>query len=413
MRFLEIFSSLPPSIKGLIGVFGAFGMVAIYLVVSTLADTRTQARTYDIENHIDQSLLPQLEEPKKPESFAVQKIVELIPEDSFKPEPAPIPKTKAAPRPKLTASVQKPKPSHIAVSRKIDSKPIVSMSINQASQQPVNSNLMQRSMRPVNQAVALRRQFNRKRNGFSKVVYTSGLSSSDSKKDLNKQDKWPVKNDVNTYPTDLTRIVTKEKFISAVLNNRIESTFAGKVLLTIDHNVYGSHGSKILIPIGTKASGSYQPVSEIGIERLSMSIERMVTPDGQLILFKNPAILADQQGATGVKGDIDNKYLQKFGLPLAFSVANNTTNLLFQKLLEAGTDAKNPESNLQQVFNEQWTKDQSQTNREIISDIIKNNINILPTISIEPGQKILLYLDHDIIFKPNKNGTTEVSKADI
>ncbi len=144
-----------------------------------------------------------------------------------------------------------------------------------------------------------------------------------------------------------------------------------------------------------------------------MSIERMVTPDGQLILFKNPATIADQQGATGVKGDIDNKYLKKFGLPLAFSVANNTTNLLFQKLVDTVSDPDDEDSPLGQVFDEQWSKDQSSTNREIISDIIKNNINIMPTISIEPGQKILLFLDHDIWFKPNKNGKTEVVNVEL
>ena len=253
--------------------------------------------------------------------------------------------------------------------------------------------------------------FNRKSLGFSKVVNMASDGLGADKKDLNTTLKWPVQTDENTYPTDLTRVVTKEKFISAILNNKIDSTLPGKVLLIIDHNIYGSKGNKILVPIGTKASGTYAPIEKIGIERLSILIERMVTPDGQLILFKKPATVADRQGATGVKGDVDHKYLQKFGLPLIFSVANNTSNLAFQKLID--TISSDEESSLSKIFDEQWSKDQSQTNREIIAEILKNNINIMPTITIPAGQKILLYLEHDIWFKPNKNGVTEVVEASI
>jgi len=382
MKIFEIFNALSSPVKGLLGIAAIFSAFAGYVVISSVTDSPRKESVYKIENSIDQSLLPELEDEKPKEKLIPKKVINIPNRDTFKPKVSQKKPVKKKPVKKKNA--RKKRKTHVPTpKRQVISKPT-----------------------PIDHRIALRRKFNMKRRSFSSVSYTFSTDTQSDMSDKNKQDDWPVDKDSNTYPTDLSRVVTKEKFISAILNNRIESTFAGKILLTIDHNVYGSHGNRILIPIGTKASGSYAPVEEIGVERLSMSIERMVTPDGQLILFKNPATIGDQQGAAGVKGDIDNKYLQKFGLPLAFSVANNATNILFQKLVEGATDPDDEESALSQVFNEQWSKDQSTTNREIISDIIKSNINIMPTITIEPGQKLLLFLDHDIWFKPNKNGSS-------
>jgi type IV secretory pathway VirB10-like protein len=391
-RLIDFFNSLPSWAKGLAGFFAVFGTIAVYFVGSSLVDPNTEAAAYKFDNQIDQSILPSFDEKKKKPK--PQKVLNFPKDDSFKPvktvkkkKPAQKPKPKV--KPKLAVQKFGPKPQPVVVRETIKPPFIITEDLR-------------------GQQVAL---FNQKSMGFSKVVNMTA-SSSGLKANLNTNKKWPVKTDENTYPTDLSRVVTKEKFISAILNNKIVSTLAGKVLLTIDHNIFGSHGNKILIPVGTKASGSYEPVEKIGIERLQITIERMVTPDGQLILFRKPAIMADPQGATGVMGDVDHKYLAKFGLPLAFSIANNSISLAFQKLIDS-LSSKDDDSSLAQIFNEQWSKDQSQTNREIIAEIIKNNINIMPTITIPAGQKILLYLEHDIWFKQNKNGSIVAVNAQL
>lgn len=391
-RLIDWFTGLSSNIKAILGVGLTVLLAGGYLVTSALVDPTREAASYKFDNKIDQSLLPSFaEENKKVEP---QKVLTFPKPDSFKPK-------KPSKKKKVSKPKEKPKP---AIQKTQAKTPTLKQVTFTQPAKPVT--VFQEDPR-----LQLIASFNLKSMGFSKVVNMTASSGGPST-DQNISKKWPVKTDVNTYPTDLSRVVTKEKFISAVLNNKIVSTLAGKVLLTIDHNIFGSHGNKILIPVGTKASGSYAPVDKIGIERLSVTIERMVTPDGQLILFRKPAIMADRQGATGVMGDVDNKYLEKFGLPLAFSIANNSVSLAFQKLIDT-LSSEDDESNLAQIFNEQWSKDQSQTNREIIAEIIKNNINIMPTITIPAGQKILLYLEHDIWFKKNKNGTIQAVKASL
>ena len=391
-RLVDFFNSLPSWAKGLLGGCLVFGTIAVYFVGSALVDPTREAASYKFDNKIDQSLLPSFSEENK--KVEPQKVLTFGKPDSFKPKKPSKKKKVSKPKPKPKPAIQKTQaktPALKQVTFTQPAKPVITFQED-----------------PRLQLIA---SFNQKSMGFSKVVNMTA-SSGGKPADQNISKKWPVKTDVNTYPTDLSRVVTKEKFISAVLNNKIVSTLAGKVLLTIDHNIFGSHGNKILIPVGTKASGSYAPVDKIGIERLSVTIERMVTPDGQLILFRKPAIMADPQGATGVMGDVDNKYLEKFGLPLAFSIANNSVSLAFQKLIDT-LSSEDDESSLAQIFNEQWSKDQSQTNREIIAEIIKNNINIMPTITIPAGQKILLYLEHDIWFKQNKNGSIVAVNAQL
>lgn len=406
MKLFYYISTLPSSVKGLLGLLAVFGTFAGYVVVSVIADPDQTTSEYSIENEIDNTLLPNLEDEVKSAEKPI-KVVEIP--DSFISESK---QPKKNPKKSVKQKSEKTKKPKTKVFKK---KPIKDFKPKSTKKTAFTDQLSNR----VDPSVILanrRNQINVKSLAFSKVSYASLTESSniDNSSDKNVQDKWSIDKDENTYPTDLSRVVTKEKFITAILNNRVDSTFAGKVLLTIDQNIYATQGNNILIPVGTKASGTYAPVEEIGIERLSMTIERMVTPDGQLILFKIPSTIADTQGATGLSGEVDNKYLQKFGLPLAFSVASNTTNLVFQRLADAlsDSDGEDDNSSLSEIFDEQWSKDQSATNNDIISEIIENNINVMPTITIEPGQKMILYLEHDIWFKPNRNGVTEVVKAD-
>ena len=241
------------------------------------------------------------------------------------------------------------------------------------------------------------------------VVLTTSQQEQDKNKDQNKAEDWNVNKDENTYPFDLTRVVTKEMFIPAVTRNRIVSKLAGKVLLLITRNVYGSHGRLILIPAGSQASGYYQPLAKVGDDRLMLVIERIVKPDGDLIIFKKTALGADASGATGVPGDVDNHYYEKFGIPLIFSTLNSASNAALRQMI--ANNSSNP--NNSQVFNGEWQQNQKATNNQVIQEIIKNNINITPVITIEAGTALLLFLQSDIFFKPNLNGQTEAQTVSI
>ncbi len=239
------------------------------------------------------------------------------------------------------------------------------------------------------------------------VVLTSLSASSESSQsatketDKNKAEDWNVDKDENTYPFDLTRVITKEKFIPAITRNRIVSKLAGKALLLITRNVYGSHGNLVLIPAGSQASGYYKPLAKVGDDRLSLVIERVVKPNGDLILFRKTSLGADASGATGVPGDVDNHYFEKFGIPLMFSTLNSASNAALRQFI-----ANNSSQAGREIFDGQWQQEQRQTNSQVIQEIIRNNINIAPVITIEAGTSLLLFLQNDIFFKPNLNNQT-------
>ncbi len=50
-----------------------------------------------------------------------------------------------------------------------------------------------------------------------------------------------------SFPTDLSRVVTANRFIPALLVNAINSELAGKVVATVEENVYGAHNRFVLL----------------------------------------------------------------------------------------------------------------------------------------------------------------------
>ena len=67
-----------------------------------------------------------------------------------------------------------------------------------------------------------------------------------------------------SYPVDMSRVVTVDKYMPAILQNEINSELGGKVVAQVEENVFGGHGRNILIPAGGKAIGRYKPLTKVG-----------------------------------------------------------------------------------------------------------------------------------------------------
>lgn len=205
----------------------------------------------------------------------------------------------------------------------------------------------------------------------------------------NSQKKWDEPRSMSSYPVDMTRIFTVDRFISCTLYNELDSELPGKVVLVVAKNHYGAHGRKILFPAYTKLVGYYQPLAKVGETRIGFIVERLITPEGVSINLENGE-LADAQGRAGMTGDLDKRHLEKYGLALAIAAVDTIVKY------KIATENANMASVVQNF---------GTSSANLSRTVLEENINIKPKLRIPAGTRVQVSPLKDIWLKEPKNGT--------
>ncbi len=122
---------------------------------------------------------------------------------------------------------------------------------------------------------------------------------------------------VSTFPVDRTRVITADRYIPAVLENTISSQLPGRAIAVVERPVFGAQGRTILIPAGSRVIGHYRSLARYGEARLDINWSRIIRPDGASINIDDQA--ADVMGRTGLPGDLDTRFFEKYGSSLLTS----------------------------------------------------------------------------------------------
>lgn len=205
---------------------------------------------------------------------------------------------------------------------------------------------------------------------------------------INSQDEWNEPQTKTSYPIDMSRVIPVTRNINAVLKNEINSELGGKVMAQIERDVYGGHGRFVLIPAGTEAVGSYSPADKVGQERLSIKWERLITPDGINIHVGN-AFMADSMGRAGISGEVDERFWDRFGMPLLMTVFSSATAYAVPVQSEA-------EGAVVENF--------SKGSMSMAQSVLEQSLDMKPRIIIPHGARILISPVKDIWFPEAVDG---------
>lgn len=123
---------------------------------------------------------------------------------------------------------------------------------------------------------------------------------------------------VSSLPVGRYRVITADRYIPAVLENDIDSQLPGRTIAVVESNVYGSQGRTVLIPAGARVIGSYQVATKAGQARLEVNWSRIIRPDGVTINIDD--VSADVMGRSGLPGELDSRFAEKYGGSLLTSV---------------------------------------------------------------------------------------------
>ncbi|MFT3727837.1 MAG: TrbI/VirB10 family protein [Terricaulis sp.] len=179
--------------------------------------------------------------------------------------------------------------------------------------------------------------------------------------------------------------------IPAALVTGLNSDAPGRVIAQVTAPVYDSvSGAYLLIPQGARLLGTYDNSVHYGDERIVLTWDRLILPNGWSIDLASMNG-ADPTGAAGLKDSTDN-HLWRLGGAVGLSaiisvIANNSE----------GSDRL---QSLTQNVGDAAAQQAAQSGSQIVS----RELSVRPTLRVRPGASVRVLVTRDIALRPYVEG---------
>jgi type IV secretion system protein VirB10 len=173
--------------------------------------------------------------------------------------------------------------------------------------------------------------------------------------------------------------------IAGALITAIRSDLPGQVTAQVTENVYDSPtGTYLLIPQGTRIIGQYDNNVGFGQSRVLLVWNRLIFPDGNsIVLERQPG--ADTEGYAGLEDGVDYRWWD-----LAKAAGLST-------LLSVGSElAANDDNTLLGALHNGF----QDTVNDAGQQIVRQQLSVQPTLTIEPGFPVRVIVTRDLVLKP-------------
>lgn len=186
--------------------------------------------------------------------------------------------------------------------------------------------------------------------------------------------------------------------IPTVILQGAKSDMPGTFRAMVDRGIYDSiDGSCLLIPKGTRILGRTNNDVAIGQDLMLMAATRMIFRHASMRL--DGLTGNDPDGEAGVSADVNNHFFRIFGS--TFLIAGVAAWIGHNQSQSNGTTI-NINGGVSTDLSEAAAQSLSQTTQTIL----QRNMNIQPTLRLEPGQRITFITQRDMLLPP---GTTDGS----
>jgi type IV secretion system protein VirB10 len=172
----------------------------------------------------------------------------------------------------------------------------------------------------------------------------------------------------------------------------LNSDRPGTVSLVVSDDVYDSvTGYCLMIPKGSKITGPYSSDIRVGQERILVATTQLRLPNGKEVPL-NGAQGADQDGAVGFSGDVNNHFLKIFGASFATAI-----------LLGAFDNSSTVSTTTSPYGVSQVGTAAGQVAAQTSQSILNRYQNIPPTITVPIGQRLMVKVNQDIHLEPYRD----------
>jgi type IV secretion system protein VirB10 len=190
--------------------------------------------------------------------------------------------------------------------------------------------------------------------------------------------------------------VPEGTLIPGILETAINSDLPGQVRAVVSRDVYSFDGRRILLPIGTRLIGEYESGISTGQSRIFIVWTRLLRDDGVTIRLNS--IGTDSLGRSGLTGFVDKKFKERFGATILLSVIGGVTSYVAGLGGNATTGTVGNNLTDGQQAEQQARQTLSETFSDIANEALKENLKIPPTIFVDQGERIFVYVRQDLDF---------------
>jgi type IV secretion system protein VirB10 len=177
-------------------------------------------------------------------------------------------------------------------------------------------------------------------------------------------------------------LLPKGAFLDCTLETAIDSTLPGMTTCVTAMDTFSADGKVVLLERGTKLVGETRGQVQQGQARLFVLWTQARTPTGVVVPLDSPG--TDELGRAGVSGEVERHFWQRFGAAILISVVNGA--------VQAGVQAASSSSGTV-IYAPAGSQD-------ILTEVLKDTVQIPPTILKANGDRIQVLVARDVDFRP-------------
>lgn len=215
---------------------------------------------------------------------------------------------------------------------------------------------------------------------------------------------------VATRIGNLSQIIAQGKLIQATLETAINTDLPSPIRAIVSRDVFGEAGTVPLIPKGSRLIGVYNTSLAAGQSRVFIVWQRIIRPDGVDIMIGSPGI--DQIGQAGLTGQIDSKFQELFSrsvlasaISIAFAIGSDEISGG-----DGQTSSTFSTTGSTQSGDAVSTATNNALNRlgSVTEQFLTNFVSIRPTILVDQGTLVNVFVNRDLVFPADVAGTQVV-----
>jgi type IV secretion system protein VirB10 len=176
-------------------------------------------------------------------------------------------------------------------------------------------------------------------------------------------------------------LLPKGAFIDCTLETAIDSTLPGMTTCITATDTFGADGMVVLLERGTKLIGETRGEVGQGQARVFVVWTEARTPSGVVVRLDSPG--TDALGRSGLDGTVNRHFWQRFGAAALVSTIDGVVQSQVQSSSRSGAVVLDPTAS-----------------EDVLNDILRNTVNIPPTIRVRNGARIQVLVARDLDFRP-------------
>jgi type IV secretion system protein VirB10 len=176
-------------------------------------------------------------------------------------------------------------------------------------------------------------------------------------------------------------LLGKGTFIDCTLETAINSTLPGMTTCITATDTFSSDGTVVLLERGTKLIGETRGQVQQGTARVFVLWTEARTPTGIVVPLDSPG--ADELGRSGLPGEVNRHFWDRFGAAILISTLDGAVQAAVESAGRGGGAV---------IYN-------PSTSESVVTDVLKNSVNIPPTLTKRNGDRIQIFVARDLDFR--------------